>query len=40
MGNILGDWNNELEDGASHIIRFVVCDPKVYSYETSNERIE
>lgn len=38
--NILGDWDNQLEDGVSHTIRFVLCGPKVHSYETNTGRIE
>lgn len=33
IGNILGDWDNQLEDDISHIVRFVSCGPKVYSNE-------
>lgn len=40
IGNILGDWDNQLDDGEFHIIHFVSCDPKVYSYETNTERTE
>ncbi|XP_055355961.1 uncharacterized protein LOC129601232 [Paramacrobiotus metropolitanus] len=40
MGSILGDWNNQLQAGESHIVKFVSCGPKVYSYETDTGRIE
>lgn len=29
MKNILGDWDNQLEKGESHNVRFVSCGPKV-----------
>ncbi|XP_055352832.1 uncharacterized protein LOC129598801 [Paramacrobiotus metropolitanus] len=39
-GSILGDWDNQLEAGENHIVKFVSCGPKVYSYETDTGRIE
>ncbi|XP_055353302.1 uncharacterized protein LOC129599174 [Paramacrobiotus metropolitanus] len=40
IGSILGDWDNQLHVGESHIVKFVSCGPKVYSYETDTGRIE
>lgn len=40
VGNILGDWDNQLDDGKSYIVCFVLCGPKVYSYETNTGRID
>lgn len=39
-GNILRWWDNQLEEGESHIIRFVSCGPKVYSNKTDTSQIE
>ncbi|XP_055357527.1 uncharacterized protein LOC129602520, partial [Paramacrobiotus metropolitanus] len=39
-GSILGDWDNQLQAGENHIVKFVSCGPKVYSYETDTGRIE
>lgn len=40
IGNILGDWDNQLENSEFRIARFLSCSPKVYSHETNTERIE
>lgn len=39
-GKHLGDWDNQLEKNESHIVRFVSCGRKVYSYETNTGRTE
>ncbi|XP_055344931.1 uncharacterized protein LOC129592829 [Paramacrobiotus metropolitanus] len=39
-GSVLGDWDNQLEAGESHIVEFVSCGPKVYSYKTDTGRTE
>ena len=28
LGTVLGEWNNELEDGESHIVSFISLGPK------------
>lgn len=35
LGNVLGDWNNQLGQGESHTVRFVLLGPGVHSYETN-----
>lgn len=40
MGSILGDWDDQLEKGESHIVRFVALGPKFYSYQTNTGREE
>ena len=40
LGNILGDWDNQLESSESHIVEFVSLGPKVYSYITDTGRTE
>lgn len=37
---ILGDWDNHLDGGESHIVCFVSCDPQVNSYETNTKTSE
>jgi len=39
-GNILGDWDNQLEQGESHIVSFASLGPKTYSYITDTGRVE
>ncbi|XP_055339180.1 uncharacterized protein LOC129588818 [Paramacrobiotus metropolitanus] len=39
-GSILGDWDDQLQAGESHIVKIVSCGPKVYSYETDTGHIE
>ncbi|XP_055341916.1 uncharacterized protein LOC129590621 [Paramacrobiotus metropolitanus] len=39
-GSIMGDWDDQLQAGESHIVKFASCGPKVYSYETDTGRIE
>ena len=39
-GTMLGQWNNQLEVGESHITSFVSLGPKTYAYETNTGRIE
>ena len=39
-GNILGDWDNQLEPGESHIVSFTSLGPKTYSYVTDTGRVE
>ncbi|XP_055347986.1 uncharacterized protein LOC129595097 [Paramacrobiotus metropolitanus] len=39
VGNGLGQWSSELKFD-EHIVRFVSCGPKVYSYETNTGRIQ
>ena len=39
-GNILGDWDNQLELGESHIVNFASLGPKTYSYVTDTGRVE
>ena len=39
-GNILGDWDNQLELGESHIVSFASLGPKTYSYITDTGRVE
>ena len=40
LGTVLGEWNNEMEDGESHIVSFISLGPKTYAYETDTGRIE
>jgi len=40
LGNILGDWDNQLEADESHITSFVSLGPKTYSYITNTGRVE
>ena len=40
LGNILGDWDNQLESSESHVVEFVSLGPKVYSYITDTGRTE
>ena len=37
---MLGNWDNQLEDGESHITSFVFLGPKTYSYVTDTGRVE
>ena len=39
-GNILGDFDNQLEPGESHIVSFASLGPKTYSYVTDTIRVE
>ena len=39
-GDMLGEWDSQLEKGESHITEFVSLGPKVYSYTTNTGRIE
>lgn len=40
IGNISGDWDNQLDKGESHILWFVPCVPNVYGYENDTGKIE
>ena len=40
IGDMLGEWDSQLEKGESHITEFVSLGPKVYSYTTNTGRIE
>jgi len=40
LGNVLGDWDNQLEAGESHITSFVSLGPKTYRYVTDTGRVE
>ena len=40
LGTVLGEWNNELGEGESHIVSFISLGPKTYAYETNTGRIE
>ena len=40
LGNILGDWDNQLEKGESHIVSFASLGPKTYTYTTDTGRVE
>jgi len=40
LGNVLGDWDGQLEDGETHITSFVSLGPKTYSYVTNTGRVE
>ena len=37
---VLGERNNELEEGESHIVSFVSLGPKTYAYTTDTGRTE
>ncbi len=39
-GSILGDWDNQLDDGESHITEFMSLGPKTYCYTTDTGRVE
>ena len=39
-GNVLGEWDNQLEEGESHIVSFMSLGPKTYAYETNKGRVE
>ena len=39
-GNILGDWDNQLEQGESHIVSFASLGPMTCSYVTIAGRVE
>jgi len=40
LGSILGDWDDQLEAGETHITSFVSLGPKTYSYVTNTGRVE
>ncbi len=40
QGSILGDWDNQLDDGESHITEFISLGPKTYCYTTDTGRVE
>ena len=40
LGNILGDWDNQLGDGESHTVSFISLGPKTYTYTTDTGRSE
>ena len=40
LGNILGDWDNQLEKGESYIVSFASLGPKTYTYTTDTGRVE
>jgi len=40
LGNVLGDWDNQLEEGESHIVSFRSLGPKTYTYTTDTGRVE
>ena len=40
LGNVLGDWDNQLEEGKSHIVSFRSLGPKTYTYTTNTGRVE
>jgi len=39
-GSVLGEWDNQLEAGESHIVSFMSLGPKTYSYVTDTGRVE
>jgi len=40
LGSVLGDWDDQLEAGETHITSFVSLGPKTYSYVTNTGRVE
>ena len=39
LGTVLGEWNNELEEGESHIVSFASLGPKTYAYKTESHYV-
>ena len=39
-GDMLGEWNSQLEPGESHIVEYLSLGPKTYYYKTDKNRIE
>jgi hypothetical protein len=39
IGDLLGDWTNELDEDNEHIVEFVGCGPKLYAYRTNKGTI-